>query len=237
MNFIYSFFIIIIFFIFLFELIESKKEITIGDKKKVRACLMLQQKKFNENEGLMNEFIKNKSEIYKRTPNKIVLLSLAYCYDKISFETANKIVKSKRLNIMELDIKDIYDFENYNYDDQERNKIVYDNFFPIFQEVFEELSENEERKNPKDKFYVYFIHTKLFKFFTLYTIINCVIVFYIRFKNHPKNIDKDNKFDVEDNYKNTKNNDEEEINGKEKEDNNLRRLKKKNRLGKKNKIN
>ena len=165
---------------------------------------MLQQKKFDENEGLMNEFIKNKSEIYKRAPNKIILLALAYCYDKISFEAANKVVKSKTLNITELGIQDIYDFENYNYDDQENNKIIYDNFFPNFQIVFEELSEEEERRHPKDKFYVYFIHTKLFKFFVLYTIINCFIIFYIRCKSHPKYIDKNNNFDDEEYNKNAK---------------------------------
>ena len=214
-----------------FQTIKSSQEINELNKQKVRACIKLQQKKFEENEEIMNEFIKNKSEVYKRTPNKVIILAMAYCYDKISYEKANEInkIKSYNLNITRLGIQDIYDFENYDYDDQEQNRIIYDNFMPTFEVVFQEITDKEERNSVKDRFKVYFIHTKLFKFFIFYTIINCIIIFYIRLKNQSKYTETDNYFDKEYNNKKNKNN-EEEI--KEDKDYDYRKLKKKNRLGK-----
>ena len=216
---------------FYFQSIKSSQEINELNKQKVRACIKLQQKKFEENEDMMNEFIKNKSEVYKRTPNKVIILAMAYCYDKISYEKANEInkIKAYNLNITKLGIQEIYDFENYNYDDQERNRIIYDNFMPTFEVVFQEITDKEERNSVKDRFKVYFIHTKLFKFFVLYTIINCIIIFYIRLKNQSKYTETDNYYDKEDYNKKNKNN-EEEI--KEDKDYDHRKLKKKNRLGK-----
>ena len=216
---------------FYFQTIKSSQEINELNKQKVRACIKLQQKKFEENEDMMNEFIKNKSEVYKRTPNKVIILAMAYCYDKISYEKANEInkIKAYNLNITKLGIQEIYDFENYNYDDQERNRIIYDNFMPTFEVVFQEITDKEERNSVKDRFKVYFIHTKLFKFFVLYTIINCIIIFYIRLKNQSKYTETDNYYDKEDYNKKNKNN-EEEI--KEDKDYDHRKLKKKNRLGK-----
>ena len=195
-----SLFIIFILFMFYFQSIKSSQEINELNKQKVRACIKLQQKKFEENEDMMNEFIKNKSEVYKRTPNKVIILAMAYCYDKISYEKANEInkIKAYNLNITKLGIQEIYDFENYNYDDQERNRIIYDNFMPTFEVVFQEITDKEERNSVKDRFKVYFIHTKLFKFFVLYTIINCIIIFYIRLKNQSKYTETDNYYDKED---------------------------------------
>ena len=214
-----------------FQTIKSSQEINELNKQKVRACIKLQQKKFEENEDMMNEFIKNKSEVYKRTPNKVIILAMAYCYDKISYEKANEInkIKSYNLNITRLGIQDIYDFEKYDYDDQEQNRIIYDNFMPTFEVVFQEITDKEERNSVKDRFKVYFIHTKLFKFFIFYTIINCIIIFYIRLKNHYKYKETDIYFDKENNNKKNKNK-EEEI--KEDKDYDYRKLKKKNRLGK-----
>jgi len=227
----FSLFIIILLIMLYFQTIKSSQEINELNKQKVRACIKLQQKKFEENEEIMNEFIKNKSEVYKRTPNKVIILAMAYCYDKISYEKANEInkIKSYNLNITRLGIQDIYDFEKYDYDDQEQNRIIYDNFMPTFEVVFQEITDKEERNSVKDRFKVYFIHTKLFKFFIFYTIINCIIIFYIRLKNQSKNTETDNYFDKEDNNKKNKNN-EEEI--KEDKDYDYRKLKKKNRLGK-----
>ena len=201
------------------------------DKQKVRACIKLQQKKFEENEEIMNEFIKNKSEVYKRNPNKVIILAMAYCYDKISYEIANEInkIKAYNLNVTKLGIQEIYDFESYNFDDQDKNRIIYDNFMPTFEEVFQEITDKEERNSGKNRFKVYFIHTKLFKFFVFYTIINCIIIFYIRLKNQSKYTETDNYYDKEDYNKKNKNN-EEEI--KEDKDYDHRKLKKKNRLGK-----
>ncbi len=226
-----------ILFLFLsFKQIETNQEITESNKQKVRACLKLQQKKFEENEELLNDFIKNKSEVYQRNPNKIILLALAYCYNKINYELSNQINKLKihYINITRLGIKNIYDFENYDYDDQEKNKIIYENFIPTFEVVFNEITEKEDKKTSKYKFNIYFIHTKLFKFFICYTVINCIIIFHLRIKNKSKYIDQtDNIFD-EDNKETIKNQEEEKenSNNNEKTGNNYRKLKKKSRLGK-----
>ena len=232
MDYIYCLFLKIIFLGLSFR--KIKTEITESNKQKVRACLKLQQKKFEENEELLNNFIKNKSEIYQRNPNKIILLAMAYCYDKISFELSSEInrLKVHKINVTELGIKELYDFEKYNYDDQERNKIIYEKFIPTFEVVFNEITEKEDKKTSKDKFTVYFIHTNLFKFFIYYTILNSIIIFYLRFKNQSKYTDKDDNIFNEDNNnkKNNKENDSEYNN--EKTNQNHRKLKKKGRLGK-----
>ena len=84
-----------------------------------------------------------------------------------------------------MNIKDIYDFEKYNYDNEEMNKKVYDEFIPFFEVVYKEIIGKEEKKLFKNQyiFNIYFLNTKLFKFFLLYTLINTIIVFYIRIKN------------------------------------------------------
>ena len=216
-------------------IIKTNPNITESNKEKVRACISIQQKKYEENEQKINEFINRKSDIFKQTPNKILLLAMAYCYDKISVELAKKInrIKTKNINIKSLGIEDLYNFENYNYEDQEMNKKIYDNFFPTFYVVYKEISEKEKRLE-QDNHTVYFVHTSLFKFYLFYTIINCIIVFYKRLKDPSKYVDFTN------NYENKKKDDEEDetnddnINKKTEERNNEnnRKLKKKNRLGK-----
>ena len=216
--------------------IKTNPNISESNKEKVRACISIQQKKYEENEKKINEFINNKSEIYKQTPNKILLLAMAYCYDKISVELAKKInrINTKNINIASLGIEDLYNFENYNYDDQEMNKKIYDNFFPTFYVVYKEITD-KEKKVEQDKYMIYFVHTPLFKFYLLYTIINCIIVFHKRLKDPSKYVD------FTSNYENKKKDEEkEEINDdnnthkKSGESNNEdnRKLKKKNRLGK-----
>ena len=235
------------FILFSVLILTINSQITESHKQRIKACMTLQEKKFEENEQKINEFINNKSDIYKRNPNKIILLAMAYCYDKMSVDLAKKInkIKFKSLIVEELGIKDIYDFEKYNYDDQERNSKIYDNFIPAFNAVFKEIKENEKRIS-ESKFHIYFIHTKLFKFFYYYTIINCIIVFYIRLKDPSKYIDttinydkknKKNKEDEEDddsideNANTNKENDKDKTNNSKNNDN-FRKLKKKNRLGK-----
>ena len=232
---IFSFNIIIL--IILIITIKSNQNITESKIKRVRACIVLQQKKFEENQEIVNSFLQQKSEQLNRTQNKILILSLAYCFNKISDDLAYIITNTKiqNLNINTLNIKDIYDFEKYNYDNEEMNKNVYNDFIPFFEVVYKEIIGKEEKKLFKNQYIynIYFVNTKLFKFFILYTLINTIIVFYIRIKNSSKYIDKtnsveNNKNDEEDeeNLDNTKNIDD------NKENNNHRKLKKKNRLGK-----
>lgn len=232
---IFSFNIIIL--IILIITIKSNQNITESKIKRVRACIVLQQKKFEENQEIVNSFLQQKSEQLNRTQNKILILSLAYCFNKITDDLAYIITNTKiqNLNINTLNIKDIYDFEKYNYDNEEMNKNVYNDFIPFFEVVYKEIIGKEEKKLFKNQYIynIYFVNTKLFKFFILYTLINTIIVFYIRIKNSSKYIDKtnsveNNKNDEEDeeNLDNTKNIDD------NKENNNHRKLKKKNRLGK-----
>ena len=228
-------FINIFYFIILFNSIKSIHNITEHNKQKVRACIYLQQKKFKEDEEKVNEFIKNKSEIYERTPNKIILLAMAYCYNKIPYELANELLnwKISNIDLNKPEIKVIYDFENYNYDNQEMNKKIYDEFFPVFEEVYGEITDKEDRKANKNKFYVYFIHTNLFKFFVLFTLINSIIVFYIRFKNYSNIVEPMDYWDKDDKKKDKKgNNKDKENNNDNNDSNNHRKLKKKNRIGK-----
>ena len=222
---------IIIFIIFIIG-IKTKAVIQESDLIRVRACIRLQQKKYEESEKLINSFLENKSKIMKHSKKYILLLSMAYCYNKINAEISTSIVKTpiEQLNINELNIKDIYDFEKYNYDNQEMNKKIYNEFLPAFDVVYKEIAEIEEKKE-KGKYNIYFVDTYLFKFFVLYTIINSIIVFFIRIKNSSK------YNNITDNFEDNENNniDEEEVN-KEQSDNfdknNFRKLKKKNRLGK-----
>ena len=216
--------------------IKTNPNISESNKEKVRACISIQQKKYEENEKAINEFINNKSEIYKQTPNKILLLAMAYCYDKISVELAKKInrINTKNINIASLGIEDLYNFENYNYDDQEMNKKIYDNFFPTFYVVYKEITD-KEKKVEQDKHTIYFVHTPLFKFYLLYTIINCIIVFHKRLKDPSKYVDftsnyENKKKDEEEEEINNNNNTHKKSGESNNEDN--RKLKKKNRLGK-----
>ena len=233
MSLIASFFINIILYSLIIISINAYPEITEASKKKTKACIRLQQKKFEENEEKIKKFIKEKSHIFQKNSNKIILLAMAYCYDKISLENAEKInrLSHRNLNIEELGIEDLYNFENYNYDDDKRNKIIYENFLPIFDVVYHELTENEERN--KNKYQLYFVHTNLFKFFWYYTIINTIIIFYIRIKNL-------SKFeDTTVNYvdKNERKKEEEKKTNNEKStdtgnESNYRKLKKQNKYGK-----
>ena len=113
------------------------------------------------------------------------------------------------------------------------NKKIYDSFLPAFEVVYKEIADIEKKKE-RGKLHLSFVDTFLFKFFIFYTIINSVIVFYIRIKNSSKYINKTEN--SEDDEKNN-NDEEEEINreqtdNNEDDKNNHRKLKKKNRLGK-----
>ena len=218
--------------------IKTNPNISESNKEKVRACISIQQKKYEENEKAINEFINNKSDIYKQTPNKILLLAMAYCYDKISVELAKKInrINTKNINIASLGIEDLYNFEKYNYDDQEMNKKIYDNFFPTFYVVYKEITD-KEKKAEQNNHMIYFVHTPLFKFYVLYTIINFIIVFYKRLKDPSKYIDftsnyENKKKDEEEDEINDDNNNNTHKKSEESNNENNRKLKKKNRLGK-----
>jgi len=220
------------FFIYLILLVEyisndkTYPKITKEDKAKVNACISLQQKKFQENEELINNFVKKYSYIYTNSPNKIILLAMAYCYDKIPIDIANAINKwnIRSLNVTRLGIEDIYNFENYNYSDAELNKKTYSRFIPIFEVVYNEIS-GKDNNNNINKFDVYFTHTFLFKFFVAYTLINIIIIFKNRIINRSKFVDTTVELKEEDLNEKT-----EEKENKDSTDN--RKLKKKNKLGK-----
>ena len=186
-----KFFSNFILFLILIIFIKTNLNIPESNKERVRACISLQQKKFLENEKKINEFIDSKSKMYNQTHNKVILLAMAYCFDKMSFELARKITgyNSRNLNITKLGVEDIYNFENYNYDNQEMNRKIYDNFYPSFYAVYKEITDKDKDISDPNIFSFYFIHTNLFKFFLLYTIINSIIVLYIRFKDSDKYID------------------------------------------------
>ena len=202
-----KFFSNIILFLISIIFIKTNLNIPESNKERVRACISLQQKKFLENEKKINEFIDSKSKSYNQTHNKFILLAMAYCFDKMSIELARKIIgqNSRNLNITKLGIEYIYNFENYNYDNQEINRKIYDNFYPSFYAVYKEITDKDKNNSEPDIFNFYFIHTNLFKFFLLYTIINSIIVFYKRLKESDKYIDftqnndnkKEKKEDVE----------------------------------------
>ena len=192
---------------------KQPKRIPLADRLKIKACMILQEKKYGDNEEYLNNFLQSKSYVYPDHPNKIVLLAMAYCYDKMSDELANYInkVNFKKLDVSRKDIYDIYNFEDYDYNDTKRNEKIYKKFIPLFNVVYKEMTNRESYQEFWDNYEFYFVHTKLFKFFAFFIIINTIIIFYLRFKNRSKFIDENS----EDN-----NNEDEEEFEEEKEDNN-----------------
>ena len=220
----------------IFSLISTSKQskrLPLASKLKVKACMILQEKKFGEEENYLNEFLKNKSYVFPENPNRIVILAMAYCYDKMNDDTANYInkVSFKKLDVNRKDINEIFNFESYDYNDTKRNEKVYNKFIPIFNVVYKEMTNKESFKEFWDNYEFYFVKTKLFKFFAFFICINTVIVFFLRIKNMSKFIDKnENDDDSEDEYEENK---EEQNDDKgDKNNNNHRKLKKKKGLAK-----
>ena len=220
----------------IFSLISTSKQskrLPLASKLKVKACMILQEKKFGEEENYLNEFLKNKSYVFPENPNRIVILAMAYCYDKMNDDTANYInkVSFKKLDVNRKDINEIFNFEIYDYNDTKRNEKVYNKFIPIFNVVYKEMTNKESFKEFWNNYEFYFVKTKLFKFFAFFICINTVIVFFLRIKNRSKFIDKnDNDDDSEDEYEENK--EEQEDDKGDKNNNNHRKLKKKKGLAK-----
>ena len=220
----------------IFSLISTSKQskrLPLASKLKVKACMILQEKKFGEEENYLNEFLKNKSYVFPENPNRIVILAMAYCYDKMNDDTANYInkVSFKKLDVNRKDINEIFNFESYDYNDTKRNEKVYNKFIPIFNVVYKEMTNKESFKEFWDNYEFYFVKTKLFKFFAIFICINTVIVFFLRIKNRSKFIDKnENDDDSEDEYEENK--EEQEDDKGDKNNNNHRKLKKKKGLAK-----
>ena len=220
----------------IFSLISTSKQskrLPLASKLKVKACMILQEKKFGEEENYLNEFLKNKSYVFPENPNRIVILAMAYCYDKMNDDTANYInkVSFKKLDVNRKDINEIFNFESYDYNDTKRNEKVYNKFIPIFNIVYKEMTNKESFKEFWDNYEFYFVKTKLFKFFAFFICINTVIVFFLRIKNRSKFIDKnENDDDSEDEYEENK--EEQEDDKGDKNNNNHRKLKKKKGLAK-----
>ena len=220
----------------IFSLISTSKQskrLPLASKLKVKACMILQEKKFGEEENYLNEFLKNKSYVFPENPNRIVILAMAYCYDKMNDDTANYInkVSFKKLDVNRKDINEIFNFESYDYNDTKRNEKVYNKFIPIFNVVYKEMTNKESFKEFWNNYEFYFVKTKLFKFFAFFICINTVIVFFLRIKNRSKFIDKnDNDDDSEDEYEENK--EEQEDDKGDKNNNNHRKIKKKKGLAK-----
>ena len=229
----FLFYIFIININILLSTSKQSKKLPLATKLKVKACMILQEKKFGEEENYLNEFLKNKSYVYPENPNRIVILAMAYCYDKMNDDIANYInkVSFKKLDVNRKDINEIFNFENYDYNDTKMNEKVYNKFIPIFNVVYKEMTNKESYQEFWDNYHFYFVNTKLFKFFAFFICINTVVIFFLRIKNRAKFID-DN--DNEDEYEEEDNKeDQEDHNGKKSNNNNNhRKLKKKKGLAK-----
>ena len=197
------------FFLFSFNIIyinilltptKSSTKIPISKKIKIHACMTLQEKKFGNNENILTEFIRNKSYVYPDHPNKIILLAMAYCYNKMNDEIANYInkVNINKLDVKRNDINELYNFENYDYNDTKMNEKIYNKFIPVFNLVYKEMTNKENYQEFWNNYKFYFTQTKLWKFFIYYLFLNIIIVYYLRIKNRAKFIDKHNSNDDED---------------------------------------
>ena len=214
---------------------KQPKRIPLADRLKIKACMILQEKKYGDNEEYLNNFLRSKSYVYPDHPNKIVLLAMAYCYDKMSDELANYInkVNFKKLDVSRKDIYDIYNFEVYDYNDTKRNEKIYKKFIPLFNVVYKEMTNRESYQEFWDNYEFYFVHTKLFKFFACFIIINTIIIFYLRFKNRSKFIDEiseDNNNEDEEEFEEEKEDNNENKEEKNKNNSSHRKLKKKKGL-------
>ena len=230
----FKFFINIIF-INILSLITSAKtsqKIPIPNKLRVQACMVLQEKKYGENDNILNKFLESKSYVYPENPNKIILLAMAYCYDKMTDDLANYInkVNINKLDINRNDINELYNFENYDYNDTQMNEKIYNRFIPIFNSVYKEMTNKENYQEFWNNYQFYFTKTKLWKFFVFYIFINIIIVFYLRIKNRNKFIDKSDNNNDEDEDEDIIENKESESNINDK--NKHRKLKKKKGLTK-----
>ena len=197
------------FFLFSFNIIyinilitptKSSTKIPISKKIKIHACMTLQEKKFGNDENILTEFIRNKSYVYPDHPNKIILLAMAYCYNKMNEEIANYInkVNINKLDVKRNDINELYNFENYDYNDTQMNEKIYNKFIPVFNKVYKEMTNKENYQEFWNNYKFYFTQTKLWKFFIYYLFLNIIIVYYLRIKNRAKFIDKHNSNDDED---------------------------------------
>ena len=179
---------------------KSSTKIPISKKIKIHACMTLQEKKFGNNENILTEFIRNRSYVYPDHPNKIILLAMAYCYNKMNDEIANYInkVNINKLDVKRNDINELYNFENYDYNDTKMNEKIYNKFIPVFNLVYKEMTNKENYQEFWNNYKFYFTQTKLWKFFVYYLFVNIIIVYYLRIKNRAKFIDKHNSNDDED---------------------------------------
>ncbi len=234
----FKFFINIIF-INILSLITSAKtsqKIPIPNKLRVQACMVLQEKKYGENDNILNKFLESKSYVYPENPNKIILLAMAYCYDRMSNELATRIINTniKKIKINNPEISELYNFEKYNYNDTQRNEKIYNQFIPVFNVVYKEITNRESYEDFWKNYKFYFVHTPLFKFFEVYLIINTIIVFYLRIKNRAKYIDESQNEEESDDT-DEENKDIKDDSNKDKSNsnnNNYRKLKKRKGLSK-----
>ena len=160
-------------------------------KIKAKACMILQRKKFIDDEKNIRHFLEIKSESTKINPDKLIMLALSMCYDSIDDISAKNIViqnanNNLKINSNEKKIVDLYNIENYNYSNEEYMNITYNKFHPVFNELHKEMKKRHRKFNSKTDTVFYFVHTPLFSYFAIYVIANTIFIFYRRISNPPE---------------------------------------------------
>ena len=225
----------LIFYILIINIIFTKTRITEIQKMRVRACMKLQSKKYQEEEERVTHFLEHMSKEMKAEPRQILYICLSICSKIIPDKIARIIHDTSgelNLNLNNTIISKIYNFEYYNLDDIEYIKIAYKEFLPVFEVIRDELKKQKEFYN--GNFQLEFFNSPLFRLFFIYFIINTFIIFYRRIKFPPKIINvikKEEKKDDEEN--NEINKIKEEENKEEKEDKKEERNNKKRKSNKK----
>ena len=225
----------LIFYLFIINFIYIKTRITEIQKIRVRACMKLQSRKYQQEEEKVTHFLEHMAVEMKAEPRQILYICLSICSKIIPDKIARVIHDTTgelNLNLNNTIISKIYNFEYYNLDDIEFIKKAYNEFLPVFEVIREELKKQKEFYN--GDFQLEFFHTRLFRLFFIYFIINTIIIFYRRIKFPPKIINaikKEGKNDNKENNKNEKEKEEENIeekdDGKEEKNNKKKKSNKK----------
>ena len=225
----------LIFYFFIINFIYAKTRITEIQKIRVRACMKLQSRKYQQEEEKVTHFLEHMAVEMKAEPRQILYICLSICSKIIPDKIARVIHDTTgelNLNLNNTIISKIYNFEYYNLDDIEYIKIAYKEFLPVFEVIRDELKKQKEFYN--GNFQLEFFNSPLFRLFFIYFIINTFIIFYRRIKFPPKIINvikKEEKKDDEEN--NEINKIKEEENKEEKEDKKEERNNKKRKSNKK----
>ena len=158
---------------------------------RAKACMILQRKKFLEDEKNIQHFLEEKMKSTKINSDKLIILALSICYDLMDDNSAKHIVSKNSnnkfiINKNEKKILELYNIENYDYSNEEYMNQTYNNFFPVFDELHKEMKKYKKKHNSQTDYKFYFVHTPLFKLFSFYVIVNTIFIFYRRISNPPE---------------------------------------------------